>query len=199
MNIAHRMPGMTRDEFLDWVERQDVPYEFDGFRPVAMNGGTRDHFRISLNIYSALRTRLVGSPCEPLGLGAGIATVGKAVRYPDVFVTCTAGPGADRLIPGVVAVFEVISPTSGSTDRTEKVREYFAVPTIQTYVIVEQSILGLTVFKRVEDAAEWKPLILTADDTLRLPEIGVGLPVREFYSGTDIAADSAGYTSRPLP
>ena len=48
---------MTREEFLDWATAQEVRYEFDGFQPVAMTGGIRDHSQICQNIYYALRTR----------------------------------------------------------------------------------------------------------------------------------------------
>ena len=30
---------MTREEFFDWAQAQDIRYEFDGFAPVAMTGG----------------------------------------------------------------------------------------------------------------------------------------------------------------
>ena len=40
MNVLLRTPVMTRDEFLDWVERQEAPDEFDGFAPVPMTGAT---------------------------------------------------------------------------------------------------------------------------------------------------------------
>jgi hypothetical protein len=39
MSIAQRRP-MTVDEFLAWERRQELRYEFDGFAPVAMTGGT---------------------------------------------------------------------------------------------------------------------------------------------------------------
>ncbi len=75
------MPRMTREEFLDWAEAQDQRYEFDGFEPVAMTGGTRNRSRIAQSIAFALRLRLRGTACEPLGPDAGVATVGNAVRY----------------------------------------------------------------------------------------------------------------------
>ncbi len=31
---------MTLESFLAWEERQELRYEFDGFRPIAMTGGT---------------------------------------------------------------------------------------------------------------------------------------------------------------
>ncbi len=102
MNIVLRKPRMTREQFFDWAQAQDVRYEFDGFEPVAMTGGTRNHSRIAANVQFALRMRLRGSDCEPLGSDAGVATIGDAVRYPDALGTCTNGPGTDRAVPGVV-------------------------------------------------------------------------------------------------
>ncbi len=137
MNAAPRRPSMTRDEFLDWVQAQEGRYEFDGFQPVAIPGSTADHSQICQNIWFALRTRLRGSGCIVLGAGAGLATVGDAVRYPDALVTCAKPPGSALLVPGVVVVFEVLSPTSGHADRIDKLREYRAVLSIRRYVIVE--------------------------------------------------------------
>lgn len=54
----HRKPSMTLAEFLAWEERQPVRYEFDGFEPVAMTGGTAAHARIQRNLSTALDTRL---------------------------------------------------------------------------------------------------------------------------------------------
>ncbi len=186
MNIALRTPQMTREHFLRWAEGQDVRHEFDGFQPVAMTGGSRNHSRIIQNITFALRSRLEGSGCETLGQDAGVATIGDAVRYPDALITCTGGPGTDQLIPGVVIVFEVLSPSSGRVDRTVKLREYRAPPSIRRYVILEHSGIGLSVFERASGDADWTATALTAGDILRLPEVGIEVPVDEFYKGVDL-------------
>ena len=91
MTAALRTPRMTRDAFLTWAEVQRERYEFDGFEPVAMTGGTRNHNRITRDIHRALDARLRGSGCESLGPDAGVATIGDAVRYPDARVTCIKG------------------------------------------------------------------------------------------------------------
>jgi Uma2 family endonuclease len=187
MNVALRKPRMSREAFLDWAQAQDVRHEFDGFQPVAMTGGTVNHSRITQNIHAALRARLRGGPCEPLGPDAGLATAGDAVRYPDALVTCTKAPGSAHLVPGVVTVFEVISPTSGQTDRIDKVREYRAVATIRRYVILEYTSAGLTVFDRANGDDRWTATTLTAD-ILPLPEIGIEIPVAAFYENVDLSA-----------
>lgn len=202
MSTALREPRMTREEFLYWAEAQDQRYEFDGFQPVAMTGGTVDHSQIAGNIYYALRVRLKANGCEPFGPDAGVATIGNAVRYPDALVTCTRGPGTDRIVPGVLVVFEVLSPTSGRTDRIDKLREYQAVPSIRRYVILEHTSVGLVVHARLNGEDPWIATALTDGDVLRMPEIGIEIPIAEFYEGTDLldprddeAAESAAATS----
>ena len=193
MSTALRRPRMTRQEFLDWVATQEGRWEFDGYEPVplhgprAMTGGTLDHSRISQNVSFALRSRLRGSPCEVLGPDAGVAAEGDVVRFPDVLVTCTRGAGTARLAPAPVVVFEVLSPTSGRLDRIVKLREYRAVPSIRRYVIPEHASAALTSFERAEDGSAWIATPLTEADTLRLPEIGIEVPVAGFYEGVEFA------------
>ncbi len=185
MNIALRTPRMTREAFFDWAQAQNARYEFDGFQPVAMTGGSLNHNQISHNIYGGLRTRLRGSGCRPFGQDAGLATIGDAVRYPDALVTCSKVSGTARLVPGVVVVFEVLSPTSGRTDRIEKVREYHAVPSIRRYVILERASIGATVLVRADGAEAWAATALTEADTLRMPEIGIEIPLTDFYEDVE--------------
>jgi len=189
MNVTLRTPKMTREQFLDWVERQEAPYEFDGFEPVAMTGGNRRHARTCRNLVLAIGTRLQGSSCELLP-EAGVATIGSAVRYPDALITCTQGPSLDRLMPGVVVVFEVISPTSGRTDRNVKLREYRAVASIRRYVILDNEGPDLTVYARTGPDQEWTAIALTAGDVLAIPEAGIEAPVDEFYRGVSFDEDA---------
>jgi Uma2 family endonuclease len=186
MSIALRKPVMSREEFFDWADTQEAPYEFDGFQPVAMTGGTIRHNLIIKNITSALDSRLQGG-CRSLGPEAGLRTLGDAIRYPDALVTCAQFDDMAREVPGVVAVFEVLSPRSGHTDRIIKLREYRAVPSVRHYVIVEHASAALTFHTRTAGDADWTATALTAADTLPLPEIGIDIPVAEFFVGTGLA------------
>lgn len=180
MNVPIRKPW-TQEQFFAWADAQETRYEFDRFRPVTMTGGNAGHSAIAINVQTALRNKLRGSRCRPLGRDAGVETVNEAVRYPDALATCSKFDLTDRTIPGVVVVFEVLSPTSGRIDRIVKVREYAAVPSIRQYVILESNSIGLTVFERATQDESWRALTLTKDDTLRMPEIGIELSVTELY------------------
>ena len=189
---------MTREEFFDWAQAQDIRYEFDGFEPVAMTGGNINHSQITQNVLVALRSRLRGSGCRPLGPDAGVTTIGDAVRYPDALVTCDKLSGQDRTVSGVVVVFEVLSPTSGRINRIVKLREYRAVETIRCYVMLEHSSVGLTVFTRRHADEDWTARALTSEDTLQLPDIGIEIPVADLYEDVDLS-EAAAAPSTPEP
>ena len=163
MTTTLRTRVMTREEFFPWGEAQDIRYEFDGFEPVAMTGGTLRHNQMAQNLYFALRSRLTGHRCRPMGPDAGVATVGDSVRYPDALITCTGYDDRERLVPGVVVAFEVLSPTFGRVDRIVKPAEYGAVPSILRYVnvIVERASVGATVLERSRGGDPWMVRTLT--------------------------------------
>lgn len=186
MNIALQKTW-TIEQFLDWADAQEERYEFDGFRPVAMIGGNARHSRVMTNVHAALRSRLRGTPCSFFGPDLGVQTIGETVRYPDALVTCTKFPDADRLAPDVAVTFEVISPSSGRMDRITKAREYAAVPSMRRYIIVETEFIGLLTLHRQRASDAWTALTLTGGDTLEMPELGISVPVAEFYQDVDLA------------
>jgi Uma2 family endonuclease len=194
MNVPLRK-AWTQEQFFAWAEHQDTRYEFDGFQPVAMTGGSLNASAIGVNLIASLYARLRGGGCRPLGPDAGIETTNNAIRYPDALVTCTKFNPDDLAVGGTVVVFEVVgrTPESSRRDRIVKVREYAAVPSIRRYVILESSSIGLTVMERSAPDLVWQTTVHTHEDILRMPEIGIEIPVSEFYDGIefDTSADDA--------
>jgi Uma2 family endonuclease len=185
MGVSVRQP-MTIAEFLAWEERQELRWEFDGFEPVAMTGGTAAHEIIGGNIRFALQGRLLGARCRVFGPTLKIE-VADRIRYPDAFVACTSVPAKQTVVSDPVVVFEVLGESTSRTDRFEKLREYGATPSIQRYVILEQDAIAAVAY--VRRGADLVVETLTADDTLRMPEIDVEVPMAEFYTGVDLAAE----------
>ena len=183
MSLARHPPPMTLAEFLDWEERQELRHEFDGFAPVAMTGGTRAHETVGVNLLIALGSRLRGSPCRVYGSNLKIEVAGR-IRYPDAFVTC-GEPGApdDTVERSPVVVFEVLSESAQTVDRTDKAREYRETPSVQRYVMLEQVRAAATVYAR--EGSAWTVTLAFRGDVLSMPEIGVEVPLDEFYAGLD--------------
>ena len=184
MNVALRIPA-SLDEFLAWEERQELRYEFDGVRAIAMVGGTVAHSRIASNIERALEGRL--RPGCVILRGDLKLRLARSIRYPDVMVVCTKLRDGLTCVTNPTVVFEVLSHGTSHTDRLVKSQEYREAASIARYVIVEQTGIGATVF----DRPDWRGLPVTGADTvLALPEIGVTLRLGECYAGLDIGADA---------
>ncbi len=187
MSNALRKP-MTLDEFLAWEERQEMRYEFDGFQPVAMTGGTYAHDAIAINLAIALGTRLRGTRCRLHGSNLKVS-VEDRVRYPDASVTRQAHENRDTVARDPVVIFEVLSPGTAGTDRIDKLREYTALASLRRYVLLEPDRVAATVLERGDTG--WLTSILTNDAVLRMEEIGIGLPLTELYEGVDLTSDPA--------
>lgn len=185
MSASLREP-MTKQAFLAWEEGQELKWEYDGFGPVAMTGVSIAHATIHGNAITALNTRLRGGPCRAYGSDLKIEAGDNSVRYPDVLVSRTRQPGTDRIAAEPVVVFEILSPTTSRTDRIIKAREYGATPSIQRYVILEQSAQAATVFTHM--LGVWASIVLDGDAVLDMPEIGISVPLAELYQDVELDA-----------
>jgi len=180
MNLAVRKP-MSLAEFLEWEERQELRYEFDGVEPSAMTGGSLRHAAIQRNLAMALGNRLRGKPCQFFGSDLKIQAAENSSRYPDGIVLCSDLDPSLKIVRNPVVIFEVLSPSTAAKDRIVKAREYQATPSVKRYVMLEQDRIGATVHVRAQDG--WSVLVLKDDDALDMPEIGLAIPLAEFYEG----------------
>jgi Uma2 family endonuclease len=189
MNVALKRPWTT-EQFLAWEERQELRYEFDGFQPIAMAGGTAAHAAIQRNLIYALTGGLRGKPCQPYGSELKIKVADRSIRYPDAFVVCTPVPPRATVVPDPVVIFEVLSENSATDDFVTKNAEYRATPSVQRYVVLQQAKAAAVVFSRKGD--DWVTDLLTGDDAvLRMPEVGLDIPLSEIYLGVAFEADEA--------
>ena len=186
MNVALRKPQMTLEQFLAWEERQEAKYEFNGIEPVLMAGGTEEQAEIQSNILAALNPRLQGHPCRVLGSDLKIKVMDR-IRYPDAFVVCSPRQRGRTVVDDPVIVFEILSESTQHTDLVEKNDEYRETPSIQRYVILEQTHIGGIVFSRSADGRWISSALNGPEAVLDLPEIEVSLPLGEFYAGLDFA------------
>lgn len=170
----------TLAEFLAWEERQELKYEFDGFQPVAMTGGTRAHDLIANNLRGVLADRLRGTRCRAFGPDVKVEAAGH-IRYPDAGIECGAFDPRATSARDPVLLAEITSESSVRRDLVLKAREYLTLPSVQYYLVLDQDQPLVTVFRRV--GAEWAMHSVVAGETVRMPEIGVAFTLAEVYEG----------------
>lgn len=176
---------MTQDEFLAWEAGQESKWEFDGFQPVAMTGGTKAHAVLQVNLLRALANRLDGKPCQAYSSDLKIQT-GPGYRYPDASVSCTHFSDREMFVAEPVVIFEVLSASTSSDDRTVKLAEYKSLPSVRRYAMLEQDRIFATVITRKDTG--WDHALIGRDGVLAMPEIGIEVPMMELYDGLDLAA-----------
>jgi Uma2 family endonuclease len=178
---------LTFDQFLAWERRQERKHEFVDGQPVAMAGGTEAHSAIQANLIAAAAPKLRGSGCRPFTSDMLIRTGNDRGRYPDMTIDC--GPRrADNIIaPDPRVVFEVLSPDTQRQDRTTKLADYNATPSIAHYVLIEQGEPLVHVYSRGPHGDfNLRPReIRGLNEMVELPAVEMSLAMTEIYDGLE--------------
>jgi len=174
----------TIESFLAREDRQEFKYEFDGQRVIPMTGGTLALQRIVANIWLALLGLLDGKSL--MGVQTMRLRIGGQIRYPDVAICAGPLDQTTRTLTDALALFEVLSDDTPTTDGVQKLIDYAAVPSLRSYVLLEQTEIAATLFQR-EPGGEWIASAQT-DGSLVLPGIDVTLPLADLYRGLTFEA-----------
>ncbi len=177
----------TTDTFLAWEDQQEGKFEFDGRVVVPMTGGSLAHQDIVFNLRVLLTQLLLNLPFR--AVQEMRLRTGTSVRYPDVAVVAAPIEQTTRTLTDAVVIFEVLSDDTAVTDRVAKLIDYAAVPSLRCYVLLEQSMIAATLFRR-EPGGPWIANAHT-DGNLPLPEISVTLPLADLCRGLTFPASRA--------
>jgi Uma2 family endonuclease len=191
MSEAQRQTIWTWEAYLDWYAREPARYELVYSQFHAMGGGTADHDTIGNNLRAALHAQLRGKPCRAHGPDLKVRA-GKDGRYPDALVD------RDPRVPGAlyaqepVAVFEVLSKSTGWIDQSLKLRDYDATPSVRTYVLISQDELRAMVYARDADGRlgiQSAVLLEGVAASVEISELGLVLPFSALYEGLELGSD----------
>lgn len=170
---------MTVEQFYEWADQQPKgTYELVEGRPVvvAMAPGLIRHARVKAAAFLALRNavRAVGRPCDVFVDGPAIQVGEKTLRVPDVAVNCgDTVDGDTRTLPNPVIVLEVLSPSTHRQDTVGKFRDYFRVPSIQHYMILDPVTLVALHHRKVDEEGVTSRILGSGPLTLDPPGLTV--------------------------
>ena len=150
----------------------------------AMAGASAAHLQIASNIVRELSSRLGKGPCQPY---FGDARVGAAAiemySYPDVVVACDPIQIDERgNLQNPKVIFEILSPSTETFDRTGKFDAYRALPSLMEYVLVSQNRPRVERFTRIPGEVPWKMAVFVGlDAALELSALDVSIPLADIY------------------
>ena len=171
---------MTADEFLDWAMTQPdgVRYELVAGEVVAMAPERASHDRAKVAVFDALRAAVTaaGLPCEAFIDGMAVRIDEATVYEPHVLMRC--GPpvaGECVEIGDPLIVVEVLSPSSRQKDTGGKLDDYFRLPSVRHYLIIETTNRTV-IHHRRDDSGALQTRILR-EGTLKLQPPGLAVDV----------------------
>mgnify|MGYP003393289497 CR=1 FL=1 len=100
---------------------------------------------------------------------------------PDLMVRCGPHPRGATSVDDPMIIVEIVSPGSVKRDRLEKRVAYQALPSLQTYVLIERDQVMIDVYERTPAGFVGNAPLQLATDILKLPAIEFEMPVTELY------------------
>ena len=186
MSSALKNPQISEAEYLSAELTRQDKHEFVSGQVFAMSGASIRHNQISLNIAIALRLK-ASNRCR-VSISDVKFKANQLYYYPDVMVSCA--PKSDEYCESQPClIVEVLSESTESIDRGEKLHNYQKVPELEAYLLVSQKERWVDVFKR--SGAFWRFESVTDGGEIELSCPEMTLSLEAIYQGVDVGAGEA--------
>lgn len=130
---------MTIEEYLELEEGFTIKHEYVAGEIYALAGASGRHNRIANNVSSLLWLAARGSGCRVYQSDMKVRAAEDLCYYPDVVVSCAPEPEDPYYVEEYPClIVEVVSTSTESTDRREKLAAYKRMPGLKSYLIVAQ-------------------------------------------------------------
>ncbi|MGE0023837.1 MAG: Uma2 family endonuclease [Hyphomicrobium sp.] len=176
------------DAFLEWASRQPREagrFELSNGQVVrTMINVTRRHALICSNIAFELMQQLDRSLYDVATADFAVRTA-NGIRGPDIVVDVARPDGSELSTSEPIFIAEVLSPSSAAIDLTTKQREYTALASLETYLVLSQDAPLAWVWARRPDRS-WPldaEMLEGRDGAISLGGLGITLSMDAIFRG----------------
>ena len=176
----------TRQQYLEWEDKQETKHEYHNGEIVAMAGTSRRHVRITVDVARALGNQLEDGRCEVFSNDMRVLVPEcDKYYYPDVVAVCGEPEFEDTDFDNLLnptLIIEVLSDSTERIDRREKRDCYRTLPSLQTYVLIAQDAPHIEALTPQADGSWRVDVANTLEATVELPSIGCRLRLADVYA-----------------
>lgn len=145
-------------------------------------GSSKAHAEIAANILFRVRSPARSRGCRAFASEIKLKIEGRnSYYYPDVQVACGPETGDDYAETAPCLLVEVLSRGTAHTDRNAKYGVYTSLPSLQTYLIVDQYERRVYAYGR--EGSEWTLTEYVGQGNIPLPCLNISLSLDEIYDG----------------
>jgi Uma2 family endonuclease len=181
----------TLQEYFKLAEASPTKLEYRDGEIIDMAGARFEHNQVATNIAGELRQRLKGTPCQALGSDQRARAADYRYCYPDVTIVCgepqfDPADSSRMTLLNPQVLFEVLSPSTEATDRSEKLVRYINLRSMREYFLVAQDKAHVESFVREADGS-WSvgPVSDGLEASVAVPSLGVAIPMQEIYANVN--------------
>jgi Uma2 family endonuclease len=180
-------------EYFKLAAASETKLEYRDGEIIDMAGAKFEHNQIVCRLCCEIGNRLKGTRNQILVSRQRIRAADARYCYPDVVVFC-GQPQFDPLdsprmtLTNPQVLFEVLSPKTEATDRSEKLVRYINLPTMREYFLVAQDKPMVESFVRKADGS-WSVAekAVGLEATVVIPSLNISLPMNEIYANVRLA------------
>jgi Uma2 family endonuclease len=180
----------TPEEYLELERAAEFKSEYLEGQIYAMAGASPTHSAILFNLNGQVATQLK-PPCRGFSNDTKVQTSYSGLyAYPDLIVVCGEPEWCDNkgdVLLNPKVLFEVLSPSTETYDRTEKFFRYQMLESFTDYVLIAQSEPRVEHFSRHPNSGWLFNLVKGLDNSLRIDSIGCTLELARIYSGVEFS------------
>ena len=173
---------ISEEDYLQGELESEIKHEYVDGQVYAMTGGTDNHVRISGDVFRKIQNFLTGKECEAFQSDMKVRIPDGKYRYPDVMVVCDETSKSNLYKECPVIIVEVLSSSTRKNDTTKKMLEYFSIPTLKEYVLIEQDYVDVAVLRQENG---WRTEHFYLGDEVTFNSIGFTISVEEIYERVD--------------
>lgn len=177
---------LTEEEYFKLSDESEFKIEYVNGEIIMMAGASVNHGRIKNSISRVLGNQLLDGDCDVIDdVRLAVLSVAVSYRFPDLMVLCgeanTVKNRTDTIDNPIVLV-EILSPSTKSTDKDEKLKEYTRLESVQEYVLVSQTAPQIEIFRRQESGLwTYTTPIEGLDNEITLHSIDCVLKLSDVY------------------
>lgn len=174
------LPLLTIEEYLHGEADSPVRHEYLGGHIFAMAGASEEHNLIAGNLLALLRPHLRGTDCRVFMSDMKVQIQDHIFYYPDLLVTCNRKDNHRYFKTQPNLIVEVLSQSTESLDRREKLTNYQKLESLKEYVLVSQDRIQVEVYRQ-DTPGNWTVQTLEAESELTLESVGLTLTMAQIY------------------
>jgi Uma2 family endonuclease len=174
---------LTVEEFYEWVASQEPKFELVDGEPVMMAGANRRHDRIAGNAIRVVGNHLQGHRCQPFTSDTYVRIPAGNRRQADMGIDCGPFEDASLHASEPILVLEILSPTTRTFDRNDKLEEHKTVPTLEYILLVDPDYPQVRIYRRDSNRDWTSDRLAGLDAVVDMPLLSLPLRLGDLYSG----------------